>query len=175
MAESSSSNERVHLSPTAAVQIAAALWAMMLLLLLGVAAFALWRTLPAMSLYVSPVRSDTFIPVAIVAAIVVSAALLVHAYMFRAYWRGGFVQPRGFLLASIVLYSALTMCTVMALIGAVIDGSIFPNFFLAGLLVLVLLSVWPAGRAMRVRRSRGEEDDDVDLLHFAPDEDENGR
>ena len=175
MTPQSSPNHHVHLTPALAVQIAAAVWGAMLLLLLGVAMFALWLTLPAMALYVSPARSDTFIPVVIITAIVVPVALLAHWYLFRAYWKGGLVQPRGFLLASIMLYSAITLCTVLALVGAVIDGSIFPNVFIAALLVLVLLSVWPAGRAMRVRRQRGEEDDDVDLLHWAPDDENKER
>lgn len=165
-------DEHTHLTPGLAVQLAAAVWGAMLVLLLGVAVFVLWLTLPAMTVYVSPARSDTFLPVILVAAIVVPAALLTHWYMFRSYWQGGLVQPRGYLLASIILYSALTLCAVLALLGAVIDRSIFPNVFVAALLVLVLLSVWPAGRAMRVRRSRSEEDDDVELLHWAPDDEQ---
>lgn len=175
MAESPQGENDTRLSPIIAVQIAAAVWAVMLLLLLGVAAFVLWLTLPAMSLYVSPARSDTFVPVAVITAVVVPAALLLHWYLFRTYWQGGLVQPRGWLLASILLYSALSFCTVLALIGAAIDGSIFPNVFIAGLLLLVLLSVWPAGRAMRARRARSDEDDDVDLLHWAPDDERNTR
>ncbi len=168
-------DNHAHLTAAAAVHIAMAIWGAMLILLLAVFVFTFSFTIAAMEMRGPADDSRTFVPLLVVSAVVVAASGFAHWYLFRLYWRDGLVQPKGYLLASIILYSGITLCVVLALIGNVIDGSLYPNILVAGMLVLLLMAVWPSGRAMRVRRARSEEDDDVELFHLPPDDEQRDR
>ncbi|MEX0886507.1 MAG: hypothetical protein WD009_08725 [Phycisphaeraceae bacterium] len=175
MPQPSRPDDHAPLTPAVAVQVAALLWAAMLVLLLAVFVFTLVMTLPATKVATSPSRSDTFIPVSIATVMIIAASSFTHWYLFRAYWKDGLVLPKGWLLASIILYSGITLCAILALVGAIIDGSFFPNVMVAAMVVLLLMATWPSGRAMRVRRPRGEEDDDVELFHLPPEDEQEER
>ena len=112
---------------------------------------------------------QTLIPVAIIAVLLSGIGGFTHRYLFRRYWKDGLVQPRGFLIASAVLWSCLTLAVLTPLVGAMIERRLAPNILVSTMLLL-LLGTWPSGRAMRVRRSREAEDDDVELLHLPPDD-----
>lgn len=107
-------------------------------------------------------------------AALATAAGFLHRYLLRRYWQNGVVTPRGYLIASTTLWSGITAAAIVALIGCLLDGSLFPNIVVAGLMVLLLTATWPNGRPMTHRRSRSDEDDDEELLHL-PEEDETSR
>ena len=113
---------------------------------------------------------QTLIPAAIVAVALAVAGGFTHRYLFRRYWKDGLVQPHGFLIASAVLWGCLTPAVLTPLVGAMIERRLAPNILVSTILLLLLLGTWPSGRAIRVRRAREAEDDDVELLHLPPDD-----
>jgi hypothetical protein len=106
-------------------------------------------------------------------ALPIAAAL--HWFLFRRHWRAGLVTPRGFLQASLLLWGVFFICALVPLIGCFVAGTIFPNIYLATIVLLLLLGAWPKGEAMVSAQPRQEEDTDDEVMHFGRTTDERER
>jgi hypothetical protein len=100
------------------------------------------------------------------------AAAGLHWYLFRRHWRAGRVTPRGFLIASTSLWLTFTLCGVIPIVGCLLSGTIFPNIYLAAIVLLLLLGTWPKGEAMVHTHPRDAEDTDEEVMHFGQTPDE---
>jgi hypothetical protein len=110
----------------------------------------------------------------IVILIGLPGASALHWYLFRRHWRAGLITPSGFLQASLLLWAVFFICALIPLIGCFASGTIFPNIYLASIVLLLMLGTWPKGEAMVRAQSQTEEDTDDEVMHFGrtPDEQE---
>jgi hypothetical protein len=84
-------------------------------------------------------------------------AFFLRARLFKDYWKGHPVQPRRYVMATIIVGLALAIGGVFSLVGCIKTGSLMPNL-LPALLALVLFALhWPTGRAM-VKTTGREQD-----------------
>ncbi|MFW6058757.1 MAG: hypothetical protein ACODAQ_01160 [Phycisphaeraceae bacterium] len=142
------------------------IWLAMLLLPLLMFTLILIRWNPQLSAEMTAGRTGRLFVVMAVCAVLVSGVSFLHRHLFRAYWRDGVVQPRGYLLASVILWTGIAASSIVALVAAAMDGSLIPNLIIAAMMFMTLTATWPKGRAMVHRRPREEEDSDEEVLHL---------
>ncbi|MFW5682059.1 MAG: hypothetical protein ACOC1G_03555 [Phycisphaeraceae bacterium] len=76
------------------------------------------------------------------------AGYLLRQQAFKAGWTGNAVKPDAFVKGSILLFAPVEVAATVAVIFAIVEGSIFPTMLLAALGLVVLLINFPTGSAM---------------------------
>lgn len=95
----------------------------------------------------------------------------VYWRLMHTAWRGGVVEPRGYLRATAILYGGYTLTVVALSVIALVRAEAWMFELMAGYLPMILLLLaWPTGHVMYEPHSRDEEDS-ADTLHME-DEDE---
>jgi hypothetical protein len=89
--------------------------------------------------------------------IVVPLSFFWQSHVFRAYYSGQTVAPRDYLHGKLVVWGALELAGIFALVGCLISGSLLPNLIPALLAFMFFVPLWPNGRAMRA--GTGDTDD----------------
>ncbi|MBI1369302.1 MAG: hypothetical protein GC162_11700 [Planctomycetes bacterium] len=93
------------------------------------------------------------------------ACIVSHWMLFRHYWKDGIVQPHGYLKASVVLWTGLSVACIVVCIGAVMRNVFMPDLLLAVPEFALLVLSWPNGWAMTHPVPR-EFEDDQEILHL---------
>jgi len=100
--------------------------------------------------------------------VLIPGAFAAHWTCFRRFWSDGYGQPRGYLIASVLLWSGLTLSVVLGSIATLTHGLMHPNIVLVLIGMLLVLLTWPNGWAM-IERRRREDEDDEEVLHLPHD------
>lgn len=104
----------------------------------------------------------------VVFAVVIPVGFIIHWWCYRRYWKEGLVQPRGYLLANQILWSAMGLTVLTLAISCLVQRVFMPDMLLTFVAVILLLMSWPGGWPMIHPMRRSEEDDD-EALHLPRD------
>lgn len=139
-------------TPRQALMQARIVWAAMMLSILGMGAAALFLIGGGES---SPTQSEaesggTILPVIALVALLggTFVGYLLRQQTFKAGWTGNAVKPQAFLTGTILLMAPVEGASVIAVVLAFVEGSVFPSMLLAALGLAVLAINFPTGSAM---------------------------
>jgi hypothetical protein len=95
-----------------------------------------------------------------VAYVVIAAPLsfFVRSRYFRKYWTGEGVPPRSYVAGQTIMWAILAIGVLLSLVGCLMTRAILPCLFPGGVAMVMLLILFPNGRAMS-NQGRGATDD----------------
>lgn len=98
--------------------------------------------------------------------------ITIHWRLMHASWRGGVVQPQGYVLANAVLYGGYTLTVVVLSAITILRPAAWAFELMAAIPpMLLLLLAWPNGRVMYHHTTRSEEGSE-DTLHMQDEDDD---
>lgn len=143
------------LTPKRALQRARTIWAGMLLSLIAPGVIALLLIGPGtdQSSDTDPARSGAGGTILSVIALVALlggtfAGYLLRQQAFKAGWTGNAVKPKAYVTGNLLLFAPVEAASTVAVVVAIVEGSVFPTLLLAALGVAVLAINFPTGSAM---------------------------
>ena len=82
-------------------------------------------------------------------AILVPAGLFFRGEWFKKHWRGDAVEPAGYLGGHLWAWGGCLVPAAAGLVAWRLGGSLWPHGLATSVPVVLLLMLWPDGRAMR--------------------------
>ena len=76
------------------------------------------------------------------------AGYLLRQQAFKAGWTGNAVKPQAYVTGNILLFAPVEAAATVAVIVAIVEGSVFPTLLLAALAIAVLAINFPTASAM---------------------------
>ncbi|MEX2671259.1 MAG: hypothetical protein WD294_04015 [Phycisphaeraceae bacterium] len=158
---------RHRLSPRDALSYTMMVWLTSLVIAGGAfgTALAVAATADPPTMPDQPIRPSLIIA-AFIAVLGVVIPLAIHWRLMHRFWRGGVVEPRGYLIAQSVLYVGYALTVVILSVIAMVRVEAWMCEFMAAVLAMALLLLaWPTGSVMYHHQSR-ETEDSSDTLHL---------
>jgi small-conductance mechanosensitive channel len=88
------------------------------------------------------------------------AAFFVREGLYARYRRGKLVNPARYLLGMVTVWLPLSLIAATAAVVSIMMRTLLPNIVPAGVALVILLCLWPTGRAM-TRRVGGTKDPEL--------------
>lgn len=89
-----------------------------------------------------------FVGSMIFCAVAVPLAFFIQGKVFKGYWKGQPVAPRDYLRGMFVIWLALELSGLVALLGCWMTGTMIPTMLPALVAFMLFVMFWPNGHAM---------------------------
>ncbi|MHC4994957.1 MAG: hypothetical protein ACYTGQ_07880 [Planctomycetota bacterium] len=99
----------------------------------------------------------------------IPAAWAIHTQCFKRYWHHGVVDPRGFIVASVLMWGVFTGLILVIATNTLLRDGLFPDFLMLMPPTVLLLLTYPSGWAMTHQAPRDKIDDEHELFHSSED------
>jgi hypothetical protein len=140
-------------TPTTALQLAWTTWLVLLALPFVILPLSLHLLPGSRGSEPKPELAEQWYAVVMVyIAGAVPIALVVRAFMFKAFWRGGVVPAQRYYAGMLLVWSVVLAAGLTAELVCIATATLVPNVLPGMLALFIFLLLWPTGRVMEERR-----------------------
>ncbi|MEM6853380.1 MAG: hypothetical protein AAF593_03125 [Planctomycetota bacterium] len=135
------------------------IWGAILMGLIFISAVMVVLTLDQSPEEATPALDSDGLPVVTIAAAglliaAVPAAYFLRNQIYKKHWSGDAVEPEGYVTANILFLALIEAPAVVAAIGIVVHGSVFPQVIPLVIAAGIILANFPTGGPMRSQAPR---------------------